>query len=638
MAIYVDNQVKFQTLLAILNLFILYFQDVFVLLIALLDRQTTQVALSFSSILKLLDSIRGEWIRSKIRKSDLKFTLYGHIELSPPRNNSNTNNVGTTPNNSHQQHEINPQSLLKKSSSANKPITITLATLIFLLSYSYHPISLGLSYVSNPIQVPILTSINSTTSDETISKDNFNNQRYAPLYSLSVDHNLADNLYLQPEIRFRFNETVLNSTSQIMGSTFYQNENISCHLDDTFSQFFLQTHILYQEYLDLTPIAPKIECYSLGLNSADKTIIRSEDLVYKFDNDNGHNGTSYKVGSNIIPKVGDNFTVFSLSPKNDDDDTVNLKATTIIYTDFYSKQNTSKDTTVIEKVFENAVQSFENQTEGVIYGAFNDEFLEDKYSSISQENFFSKVNDSIHKGNNFSTVATFMDTQQNIIDPNYDHYVRFTILVGAMDDISRKYSQIGVSIMKYKTRTVSFSVPQGNNNESNDNGGIDFNMVTTNLNRYNSTTIISGNFLVVPIWFNIKVVPTVDTIFESFISSDSTLNLVNGHTVYYFNDFKLHYDVTVLVILIGLLGGLSIFFTILLKILYRMSIARPMAREYDLLRDYFEQPGECTKSLISIVQPSYLGNSRVDLKEVNHIGMLDKVSAKLKPRPDLKYD
>lgn len=60
--------------------------------------------------------------------------------------------------------------------------------------------------------------------------------------------------------------------------------------------------------------------------------------------------------------------------------------------------------------------------------------------------------------------------------------------------------------------------------------------------------------------------------------------------------------------------------------------------KYNLLRDLYEKPGECTLSITNLVKSVYLGKGYVEQRGVNHVEILDKFAIKSKPAFNVKFD
>lgn len=623
--LYVQTQVQFQAILAVLNLTLILFYGILLSFVTIINRQGAQLAVAFSTFLSFLNATIGEIKRHKIRTKKNKeilndinqgFSIKSDIPLVSPFSDAfSTNNQAHT--NSHERQKANPQQV-------NKATVFIMSVVLFIFSYSYHPFSIAFGIISQPVssryEQPLLFAANKTYNLNTFDK----HQLY-PLYPVDADYSEVEQYEKQNLTSNIFDDSISGNSFQILGTTFYKSGNLSCGLRDEFSVLILKSPNELLSVSSQIQMSPTIECLiDTGITGVPN---RSTILSYDFG-DNEHKTYVKSIGK--IPKEGDNFTIFSIVENDIDNRHVNLTTMTVFLDDFKNNLTTAYDTHEAIKYVKDNMVTLDYSESDPIYGAINNGTRNSNYNLLTNLTMFNTyLNAYIVRRYDITMIMTVKDKEKDRKNPMFQHYVRNSIFAMTDENLeNEKYYHISSTILSYRT---SFKVYENTNRAITPTGKPLF----TNLHDEDENVMAKKSILIIPPMTNIKILPTAISIVSAFIPEVKfafmDLNFQYGH--------RLKYDVTALVITIAIVIGLSCILGLICHTIFKKSSSRRIPLYYNLLRDYHEQGKRTSDTLIEIVKPAYQGTGLVysSRQPFNHIGVLNLESARNKPSGPLRY-
>lgn len=635
MHFYVESQVQFQTILAVLNLILISFHGVLISAVSVLDRQVAQLALAFSTVTSLLTTTIGEIRRYRIRNKETIAAYDNQSLLASSETasiSSHTYSIQTAgsaqygyqihPIQQQQQQHYQQQRRRASPKSVSKNFVFMMSAVLFINSYCYHPLSIVFGMISQPIPSRYEQPL-SFASNKTYTAKNFNNNRIPPLYTVDADYNNVLSYEKDHLISGLYDDSINGNAFQILGTTFYQSGNMSCGLRDEYNVFMLESQATFASISDHVQMTPRLEC--LLDSGVPGNPIRPTFLKYK----DGDDYTSYVKAIGKVPREGDNFTIFAVSGNSSNNEPAKLTTMTLFMDRVLSNSSVVSTAASCLNYINNTLVT-SNYTEGEpIYGAINYILGTKNYTLTTNLTQFYTYSEYLVRNNTgFTSIFTVKDKQQDKSDPRYNHYVRNTIYFGMFEADGYLYYNVFSTLLYYRTGLAVYNSEDGSMLPKDD-------VLLTALYSGSNKLLGQGSVQIIPPMLNVMALPTAISIISAFIPSVQ----FKFADITYFYGHRLKYDVTALVWTVIVIGGLALIIGLICYSIFRKSSSRRIPQYYNLLRDYHERNRMNPDPLIDIVKPAYRGAGFVGGMEMsfNHVGILNLEAAKTKPLNSVRY-
>lgn len=610
MGLFVESQVEFQTILVVLKLSLIILFGVIVTAITVFDRQVAQISLSFSTISNFLNTVVEEINRYRIRKRETEEPNAATTLLTQDINEINTQNRNQITNN-------------------GKPVSMNwvflMSTILFLTTYSYHPLSIVFGRVSTPVFSRYDQSL-SYVSNKNYTTKNFNVKFSNPLYPLDAEYGEVDNYWGSNLVTGLYNDSINGNALQLLGTTFYQSGNLSCGIKDGYNTFMLETKGDFSYLLPFGEAIPTIDCV---LDSGTPgSPIEPTFLNYRFNNEE----QSYVKTIGKVPTEGDNFTVFVMSGNDTNSGSNKVKFSSLsVFLDKIELQTSPLMATKEECLdyINKNLQTLNYSNEDAIYGVGNAVTGTDNLVIIENLNKLrSLAQSSVNVMASFAAIFTVKDSDKNKLYPKYNHYIRNSVYFKQQQNAGVQYYQVYVKILHYTTGLAVFEslsnsvLPKGTS-------------FLTLLYDDNNKIIGQGDIQMIPPMLNVKALPTAASIVSAFIP---TVNF-QFMSIDYEYGHRLTYDVTALVSTVIGVGALALILGLICRTVFYKEANKRIPQYYNLLRDYHQDDKFNVEPLITIVKPAFRGVGAVQSLSTpfNHIGVLSSEASMTKPLSNVKY-
>lgn len=615
---YVYSQVVFQVVLAVLQLCFLIFAWVLLIFFSVIDNPATQIAVAFSSLFGIWETVYGEKKRKKIVEDGLAATATSsslpNIDSSQPlmRNQSpikdelpgviEVNPLPTQNDRNYTQHNNQNTTYHNSKKSAKKHLALFFA--VNLLLFKYLPIFINIlfGYLGKPEAALKYSPLSEAADRVNDSSPNFHPSLFYseiqdPLYDTTANFQSCDK-FDDENAKSIFPLSNVSFPFVSQGLTFFQKNNVSCMIGDRFEEMVLNSGPLahYNSYPSL-PVMPFFKC---------KDLTNGVSMYYtesNFSNSKPDEYYPYPTNLKRVLDVGDNVTGISISPEDGQ-----IYATTM-YID-----NTE---------FENyGVRGNDTALEDLVKLYFGN--VLDAGSNINPANNWGQIaiSGSVNVPKDFNEFVDYMRLQYSRKDGFTASYYYFN--ESASSNNIRKFTRtmlsyndvgefISVSKLDYRARQVAYAITRGPESPQ------PYFKVGRNPN-----SPVYLNAQVFPLLANVKVAPSVGGALMRATGyyCESVQNLQYGYID------GLRYNVNAVVALILALVGLTLLLLFLIYVVFRRK-PRGTPFYYCLLHEYhFGGKNECYKSIFDINVPVYEGEGYVVEKQANHIGLVDEQTVK----------
>lgn len=624
MAIYATSSLGFQAVQEAFKFSFIAIYVTLAFLFTIVDREALQLARSYSSIPDIYFSVHGESRRAAIRqRSDRNAPNSFEYELNDASiDNKNTSYPGPVAGEN------------RKISKFTLFLVYFFAGALLCALYAGYPLKILFGELSKPVYRPTrinFAEINNTYYENTNIFAQSKNQPYSTNYNYT-ETDLRDSwIYTNNSL---FDETENLYHADIMGSTSYKmeytnsttNGSITCAVQDEIQILAMNTDASYVRSLNPYAMIPKLHC----------SLVTTEGIRYYSgmhydakDTDNMFKRVYTAIDR--MPYANTNFTLFTLS-KNERNHSV-LDANVIIidstrvYFDTiypYSLSNYTEYPNYYRSMMAN-VETFGYNSESEFLGfmdadSFNTEYI---YVPALHEYFEYAL---MYYTQQTQHVLTFSvkDEVRSALDPRYDYYARNIVGYQPGSKLNLTADFMSYQTVYYRTQSVKY--------ESTSPSKISPEMEID----FDDGSNLTLPFIVYPLLMNSKTAPAAHAILSQYAPND----VFEFYNTYFETSGKLMWEITVQIYVIAILFGLSLIVAAIYLVSISCSYLYTVPGYYELLRDHHEKGCEgerSIRSIFSIMQPATVGSGFNKRLNANHVGVLDKSTAKSKPHYDRPF-
>lgn len=618
MAIYATSSLGFQAVQEAFKFSFIAIYITLAFLFTIINRQALQLARSYSSIADIYFSVHGESRRAAIRqRCDQNVPNPFNYELNDSNiDNQNTSYPGPVNNGN---HRISKFTLF---------LVYFFAGALLCALYAGYPLKILFGELSKPIYKPTrinFAEINNTYYANTNIFAQSKNQPYSTNYNYT-ETDLRDSWVYTNNSLFDATENPYHA--DILGSTSYKmeyknstiNGSITCAVQDEIQIMAMNTDASYVRSLNPYAMIPKLHCSLVTTAGA-----RYYSGMYYDAKDADDTFKRVYTAIDRMPYANTNFTLFTLSKNERNHSVLNANViiidSTRVNVDTIFRYNMSNNTgypNYYGSIMAN-VETFGYNSESEFLGFMDADSFSTQYIYVPKfHDYFEYA--LMYYAQETQHVLTFSvkDEVRSALDPRYDYYARNIIGYQPGSKMNLTGDFVSYQTVYYRTQSVKY--------ESTSPSKISPEMEID----FDDGSNLTLPFIVYPLLMNSKTAPAAHAILSRYAPDD----VFEFYNTIFETSGKLMWNITVQIYVIAILFGLSLIVAAIYMVSISCSYLYTVPGYYELLRDHHEKGsgGERSiRSIFSIMQPATVGSGYNQRLDTNHIGVLDKTTAKSKP-------
>lgn len=627
MGLYVYENVALQTVLAAVDVSFFLLFGAMVLCFSNISNQATQTAYLNCSILSALETLVGElqrwWIRLRSTYAE-PVSNFGHSNNSPTESAL----LELNPTKSQHHAEVDSVISVKRNRHVSHKSIGLFTFLVFWLvlsttNYVSSLVNIALGKTAQPESVFLKKQLSSSSKNYVQDYFNLNSDNstvFAPLpfYDIHGDYSESDQ-WTKNNIVNNFNDTKNKYNQNLLGTTFFQLDNLICSLFDASAGYTLSAGPFAVSLVKARAFSPMLSCNIVLQSGVIGSFFTIMPVLY--NETSGVKSYGILSGANDNVFVGDNLTVISVDR--------NASLATSMTMDITSYQvSTILFDTVNGSVISDQFMDwfFDNVNNTFAYDLYSTQNPVQFESAVFQDDYtlmssiglaLKQMNISIYNGQSFASVFTL----SNEVSIGVNQYLRFSIVFDTTA-VNNQHSA-AMSIFGYSTSATVYPINPLNQQNT---------FPVTVLE--NATDTFFYPVLFTQPLVNIKPMPIIAgglaEFFNYTIAGDAA-------GVSYFTPVGLKYSVMASVAVIVIVTFIAI---VLFGACWIVKGGRfaYIPQYYDVLHEYYQNGENCTASIFQISRPLYTGKTYNSVTGKNHIGVTDRRFINERSRKGVSFD